>query len=85
MSDEPIGWHVDKRLSIGHIITTLTVAVAVIAWMQNLESRVELNKQAITFNAQAIDKNNEDVRQSLLQLIVMVQRLEDKLDRSGDR
>jgi hypothetical protein len=41
------GWHLDKKISIGHLITTGTVAVAMIAWMLQLENRVSVHEVRI--------------------------------------
>jgi hypothetical protein len=37
------GWHLDKKISIGHLVTTGTVAVAMIAWMLRLENQVSVH------------------------------------------
>lgn len=37
------GWHLRKEISVGHILTTLTVAGAAFLWMAELEKRVERN------------------------------------------
>lgn len=82
MVDGPLtGWHLDKRVSVGHIITTITVAGSIFLWLANIEKRVDLNEQAIRYNAGAIERNNADILDRLDQLIVSIQRLEDKLDR----
>lgn len=41
------GWHLDKRLSAGHIVTTAVVAASVFMWLANVDKRVELNTHAI--------------------------------------
>jgi hypothetical protein len=41
------GWHLDKKISIGHLITTGTVAVAMIAWMLQLENQVSVHEVRI--------------------------------------
>lgn len=35
-------WHLDKRVSVGHIITTVTMMSAVALWLLRLEGRVDL-------------------------------------------
>ena len=50
------GWHVDKRVSIGHIVTTTAVAVGVVMWLSNIDKRVELNTLALNNNSQRIER-----------------------------
>lgn len=54
MSDN--GWHVDKRVSIGHIVTTTAVAVGVVMWLSNIDKRVELNTLALNNNSARIER-----------------------------
>lgn len=51
------GWHLDKRISLGHLITTASVTVALLTWMFNLENRV-------TVNEVKIDSVQEDIREA---------------------
>lgn len=84
MNDQPkTGWHVDKRVSIGHIITTLTVAVSIVVWMMSLENRVGINTQAIENNRAWIERNNADILDRLDAMTIVLQRMDDKLERLG--
>lgn len=51
------GWHLDKRISLGHLVTTASVTVALLTWMFNLENRV-------TVNEVKIDAVQEDIREA---------------------
>lgn len=42
------GWHIDKKLSVGHLLTTLVVAVGAVFWLTNLDKRTEINTVSIT-------------------------------------
>jgi hypothetical protein len=46
-NQESGGWHLDKRVSFGHLITTMTVVCAVIFWSSRIESRIERNELRI--------------------------------------
>jgi len=48
------GWHLDKKISIGHLITTGTVAVALIAWMLQLEGQVSVHEVRIGLTEKAM-------------------------------
>lgn len=41
------GWQIDKRISYGHLLTTLTVLISVFIWSMRLETRVLLSEQMI--------------------------------------
>ena len=43
MTEPPNGkWHLDKRVSVGHLITTLAMVGAAALWMLRLEGRIDL-------------------------------------------
>lgn len=47
--DEKRHWHLDKTVSIAHILSTIVIAGSVFAWAMALEKRVDRNAQAIEF------------------------------------
>lgn len=79
------GWHVDKRVSVGHIVTTLVVAVSLVVWMGRVESRTELNATAIQALADRVER--DDRRQELLvtEIKNSLIRIEAKLDQKVDK
>lgn len=48
------GWHLDRRISLSHIATTLSVAAVVIIFGLRLESRVTLNEHRIEATSQTV-------------------------------
>ena len=68
-------WHLDRRVSVGHIVTTLVVVVSFVIWMLTLESRVSTNTLNIAYNKAAEEKH---------QMVEHV-RLEVKLDSQTKR
>lgn len=54
--DELRRWHLDRRVSVGHLLTTAVVGVSAILWLSNVENRVALNLRSIETNAQRIDR-----------------------------
>lgn len=60
MAEDQRSWHLDKSVSIGHIITTLAAVGSFVAWALKQESRVT-NIEAMTRqNAQAIEMEKTD-------------------------
>jgi len=75
------GWHLDRRISIGHLITTGTVAVAMVAWMLQLENRVAVHDVKID----QVEKNQTaakaEVAAQYAELIRRLERIDSRLDR----
>lgn len=40
-------WHLDKTISVGHLVSTVVIAVSVFSWAMTLDKRVEQNALAI--------------------------------------
>jgi hypothetical protein len=58
MADDGDGrrWHLDRRVSIGHLLTTTAVAVSVVLWLADVEKRVSLNVQALALADRRIER-----------------------------
>jgi len=44
------GWHLDKRISVAHILATLSMTTALVAWIWALSERVVVNERTINSN-----------------------------------
>lgn len=78
-------WHLDKTVSIGHIISTLIITMSVFSWALTIDKRVEQNVQSIKFLTQnqkrvesRVDSTKQEIRQDL-------QAINSKLDRLIER
>lgn len=40
-------WHLDKTVSVGHLISTLVIGISVFSWALTLDKRVEQNSTQI--------------------------------------
>lgn len=79
------GWHLKKELQLGHIITTLSVAVSVIWYVGKMEQRIALVEQQMHAQremAVAGDKANFD---AVIGLRAHLDRIDAKLDRLVER
>lgn len=78
------GWHLDKRVSVSHIITTITVAGMLMVWMFTLESRVTVNEVRIDTMQEADGVIRAEVRalgsSILAKLDSMEKRQDDQMD-----
>ncbi len=55
-------WHLDKRVSVGHLITTLAMVAAVSMWLLRLEGRIDLVDERDTqlnLRIERIDKDRK--------------------------
>lgn len=67
-------WHLDKRVSVGHIITTMMALIAAGAAYANLTERVAV-----------LEVQDSAILQDLREIRRTVERIEDKLDRKADK
>jgi hypothetical protein len=68
------GWHLKKEIQLGHLITTFTVAISAIVYVNKIEQRV-----AVVESQMAYQKETAAVLRSQLD------RINDKLDRLIER
>jgi len=76
VSEPGTGWKIDKHISIGHIITTLAVAVTALFWLANIDKRVELNTLAINTANQRIDRADTRQNETLKQILQRLESIE---------
>ena len=93
-ANKPItqGWHLDKRISIAHILTTVAMASALAAWMWALSDRVVRNEQRIVTHEAVVDVEIASINARDRELLEMnnrhyqeilrrLERIEDGVDR----
>lgn len=79
------GWHLKKELQLGHIVTTLSVAVSVIWYVGKMEQRIALVEQQMVAQREmmlAADKTTVD---AVVALRAHLDRIDAKLDRLVER
>lgn len=72
------GWHLDKRLNVGHILTTLSIVLGAFVWGSTMEKRIALLEQAGELKAEQYKADMSMIRESLV-------RIEAKLDSKADK
>ena len=78
-------WHIDKTVSIGHIITTLTVAVSLIAWGMHIETRLALVEAEQVHSKDADARIENQVRESVTRIESLLVRIDQKIDLKKDK
>lgn len=94
------GWHLKKEVTIGQIVTIMTLGVSLTIWAINLESKVD--KHYATLKAEDIrieqkteiitsgmndrfDRFQATVATALRDIQNGINRVEDKLDKKADK
>ena len=78
-------WHLDKTLSISHIISTVAIALSAFAWAMAIEKKIEQNTQRLIF-LEAVEKRLEDrVDRTRDELKQDLRAIDSKLDRLIER
>ena len=90
------GWHLDKRVSIGHVVTTITVAASVMVFGLRLEGRVAVNETQIANNIVSIQQSRvmataqyaearQESQRHYEEVIRRLERISDQLGTKQDR
>ena len=74
-------WHLKREIQVGHIITTLTVAVASVLYLGRLEQRIALMEQQVISQHERDERQDRSVTESATLLRANLDRIEGKLDR----
>lgn len=85
VKEMPGGWHLDKKVSIGHIVTTAVVVIGVVIYAVRQEGRIDGTEQEISFNKERIEKLDRDYRQGMSEIKGLLERIDNKLDRKVDK
>jgi hypothetical protein len=59
------GWHVDKTVSVSHLLTTVAMLVAGLWFIAQQNERIALNAQAISQNKAQIEAQDNRVSRNL--------------------
>lgn len=60
MSEDQRSWHLDKSVSIGHIVTTLVAVGAFVAWAMRQENRIATVETITKQNTLSIEVEKAD-------------------------
>lgn len=83
--DEDMSWHIKKEISVGHMISTATLFVAMVFAWDNLGDRVD-RLETRTQNLEQTDNRQSDRMEKLQQSINgKLTKIDEKVDRLIDR
>lgn len=84
MSEEA-GWHIKKEIQLGHLLTTLTIAVSVVLYVSKLEQRIALIEAQVSAQRDRDDRQDKTTAEAMSLLRAQLERMENKLDRVLER
>ena len=74
-------WHLDKTISVGHLLSTIVIAVSVFSWASAVGSRVEQNAQAVIYLTKQQQENKQRIESVRGEIRTDLRVINDKLDR----
>lgn len=61
-------WHLDKTISVSHILTTLAIAGSVFMWAMKMDQRVSIMEAKLEYTGQQLKSAQSDVKELSLQI-----------------
>ena len=77
-------WHIDKRISVGSLIMTITATAALIFWIFQLDGRITVNTVRIQQNEKLIMQTMAAQDAHYQEIIRRLEILDAKIDRKVD-
>ncbi len=73
-------WHLDKRVSVGHLSTTIVIVVTFMLWAMNLETSIKINEHGIIGNEKSVDRLDDVVNAQYQEIIRRLENLDGRFD-----
>ena len=78
-------WHLKREIQIGHIVTTLTVAVSVVVYVGKIEQRLAVAESRIAAQRERDERQDKVLAEAMARLGAQLERLDGKLDHLVER
>ena len=85
MEEDRNPWHLDRSISIGHILTTATVACSMVVWFMNMDSRVTVLEREIVHAQQSDQRLEQQLKDAISRIESAVIRIEVALREKADK
>jgi predicted thioredoxin/glutaredoxin len=72
-------WHLDKRVSVGHLITTVAMVSAAALWLLRLEGRIDLVDLRDDQISSRIEQIDSSMKMRDSEIIRRLERIQDML------
>lgn len=84
MRQDDSGFHLEKSISVGHIITTMTIVVSVVWWASTVETRLAVNATQIEAVRTEATRQSEDAKIYRAEIREQLILINNKLDRIAE-
>jgi hypothetical protein len=84
-SEDRRGFHLEKSVSIGHILTTISLIVMAFAWTSSVDKHLAVHDTQITELQESDRRQMKDMEITKAEIITQLQSINDKLDRFVER
>ncbi|MBU2706476.1 hypothetical protein KCM76_10805 [Zooshikella marina] len=74
-------WHLDKNISITHIISTFAVVISLFTWGGSIDKRIDQNSQSIGHLAEMQQRQDQRITDIKGEIRADLQLISNKLDR----
>ncbi len=84
LPSEPQSWHLDPRVSVANIVSTVTLIISVVWFFSEQDKRIAGNALSIKHNAQSIERNSQAMNAQEIRFNRSVDAILAKLDKLTD-
>ena len=78
-------WHLKKEIQLGHLITTITVAISAVIYVQRMEQRLIVLENEMVHQRARDEQQDKTQVAGALDTQKRLDRIEEKLDRMLER
>lgn len=57
------GWHLDKTLSVSHLLTTVAIAGSIFIWASKMEQRILVLETRLDSTTQSVNATQADIKE----------------------
>lgn len=73
-------WHLDKRISFSHLVTTMVLVVSLFTWGSTLDKRLTLLEDAAKRQEESVKQDRETIKLFSSEIRGELSRLNDKIN-----
>ena len=73
-------WHLKREIQLGHLITTVVVAVSAMSYVTKLEQRIALLEQSAMSQHERDERQDKTASEAIVQMNQQLLRIDGKLD-----
>lgn len=84
-TNQPQRFHIERSISFGHLLTTLTLIVGATIFFVRQETQIEVLKTNVAAIESRINRETYRTDAALSEIRSALRRIEDKIDRKEDR